>query len=204
MSVKETKNRILRAAIEVFARDGFSGANVADIAEKAQANVALIYRYFGNKEGLLEAMIDAFIEAGRSQQEKKESLPSTPGEFSEMGRWGWEYLMRQKDMVRIVLSEALKGEVIGKKLFDLLDASVINRLPPELSQRPDDETMYLAVVSFFFGLAPFVMAISLGEKWAAHYGYSPDTMRALFLRGFDEVYADYVLKEFVPGHPQEE
>ena len=38
----------------------------------------------------------------------------------------------------------------------------------------------------------------MGEKWAAHYGYPPETMRELFLKGFDEVYAGYVLEHFVP------
>jgi AcrR family transcriptional regulator len=40
-----------------FARDGYSGTTVRDIADEAGVNVALISRYFTSKEGLFEACL---------------------------------------------------------------------------------------------------------------------------------------------------
>ena len=40
MNAGQTKDRILISATEAFARNGFSGAHVAEIAEKANVNVA--------------------------------------------------------------------------------------------------------------------------------------------------------------------
>lgn len=52
-----TETSILLAAIQVFAKKGYDAANTKDIAKLANANEALIFRYFGNKKGLLEAIL---------------------------------------------------------------------------------------------------------------------------------------------------
>lgn len=56
-NVELTKQRILAAATEEFSAHGYSGARVDRIAANAAANKALIYTYFGNKEGLFEAVL---------------------------------------------------------------------------------------------------------------------------------------------------
>ncbi len=48
---------ILNAAQEIFARDGFSGARVDDIAHTAGYNKALIFHYFDDKLGLYRALM---------------------------------------------------------------------------------------------------------------------------------------------------
>lgn len=50
-----TREAILVAARTVFARRGFDGAGLREIAAAADCNVALIARYFGNKHGLFRA-----------------------------------------------------------------------------------------------------------------------------------------------------
>ena len=46
------RDRILEAARQRFARSGFRGTNVPDIAREAGISVGLIYRYFASKEEL--------------------------------------------------------------------------------------------------------------------------------------------------------
>ncbi|WP_083195162.1 TetR/AcrR family transcriptional regulator [Pararhodobacter sp. CCB-MM2] len=53
----EAQEAILNAAELVFAENGFHGATTRAIAERAQANAALIHYYFGSKEALYEAVI---------------------------------------------------------------------------------------------------------------------------------------------------
>jgi TetR/AcrR family transcriptional regulator len=53
---ERTKRRILDAAIDEFARKGYAGARVADIASQAGVNQQLISYYFGGKEGLAHAI----------------------------------------------------------------------------------------------------------------------------------------------------
>ncbi len=51
-----TRERILAAATEVFARRGFHGTRVADIAELAGIAYGLVYHHFKNKEEILSAI----------------------------------------------------------------------------------------------------------------------------------------------------
>jgi AcrR family transcriptional regulator len=57
-----TKRRLLEAATEEFAERGVAGARVDRIAAAAQSNKRLIYDYFGDKDGLFDAVTDAGID----------------------------------------------------------------------------------------------------------------------------------------------
>ncbi|GEM48824.1 TetR/AcrR family transcriptional regulator [Deinococcus cellulosilyticus] len=61
-NAEHTRQALLQAAAEVFATSGFSGARVDDIARKAGYNKSLIFQYFGDKEGLYNAVIDRMRE----------------------------------------------------------------------------------------------------------------------------------------------
>ena len=61
-----TRERILAAALEVFAERGFDGARTREIAERAGANLGLLAYYFDGKEPLWrEAVSRAFEELQR-------------------------------------------------------------------------------------------------------------------------------------------
>lgn len=49
--------RLLQAALDCFLADDYHQVSTRRIAEQANANVAMIRYYFGNKEGLYEEMI---------------------------------------------------------------------------------------------------------------------------------------------------
>jgi TetR/AcrR family transcriptional regulator len=53
---ERSKRRIIDAAIDEFARKGYAGARVADIAAAAGVNQQLISYYFGGKAGLAQAI----------------------------------------------------------------------------------------------------------------------------------------------------
>ncbi|MFD9894484.1 TetR family transcriptional regulator [Amycolatopsis sp. NPDC059027] len=65
-----TKAALLDAASELFAERGFDRTTVRDIAERAGANQALLFRYFGTKEQLFEAVV-----ARNGQQQLAETSP---------------------------------------------------------------------------------------------------------------------------------
>jgi AcrR family transcriptional regulator len=50
------KDDILNAALELFAERGFYGTSVADIAERAKVGAGTIYRYFEDKEALVNSL----------------------------------------------------------------------------------------------------------------------------------------------------
>lgn len=53
-----TKDALLRAAIEVFADKGFNAATVRDICGKANANVAAVNYHYGGKDALYTAVLE--------------------------------------------------------------------------------------------------------------------------------------------------
>ena len=67
---EEARNRILEAALDLFAAHGFDGASTRSIAECACVNLPAIQYYFGSKEGLYRAVTEQF-----SQQMKAGVAP---------------------------------------------------------------------------------------------------------------------------------
>lgn len=57
-----TRQRLLDIARHRFAVDGYAATTVRAITDEAGVNVALVSRYFGSKEGLFEACLEAAVE----------------------------------------------------------------------------------------------------------------------------------------------
>lgn len=57
-SVEERRQQIQDAAAACFRRSGFHGASMQEIARTANLSVGQIYRYFENKEAIIEAIVE--------------------------------------------------------------------------------------------------------------------------------------------------
>ncbi len=56
-----TRSAIVEAASRLFAKEGYEQVGVRDIAAEAGVDPALVNRYFGSKEGLLVAVLEALV-----------------------------------------------------------------------------------------------------------------------------------------------
>jgi AcrR family transcriptional regulator len=56
LELTPTRERILRAAREVFERNGTRGTTTREVADRAGVNEATLFRHFHNKTSLLDAM----------------------------------------------------------------------------------------------------------------------------------------------------
>ncbi|MBR4604933.1 MAG: TetR/AcrR family transcriptional regulator [Lachnospiraceae bacterium] len=54
----ETREKILQAALEIYAKKGYHKATVDEIAEHAGVSTGVAYRYFKNKKELLLAALE--------------------------------------------------------------------------------------------------------------------------------------------------
>lgn len=75
MSKTDKRDEIVRAALELIAEQGFHGAPMAMIAERAEVGAGTIYRYFENKDvliselyGGIESKMQLQIQEGYSDQ----------------------------------------------------------------------------------------------------------------------------------------
>ncbi len=53
---QDKKAAVFAAALELIAEQGFTGAPMSQIAERADVGVGTIYRYFAGKEDLVNAL----------------------------------------------------------------------------------------------------------------------------------------------------
>jgi AcrR family transcriptional regulator len=54
----ETRGRLLESAARVYARRGFDGATLDEVAAEAGLTKGAVYDHFGSKEKLLLALLD--------------------------------------------------------------------------------------------------------------------------------------------------
>ncbi len=54
----DRRKTILRAAVEVFAKKGYHGCRIADVAKEAKVAYGLVYHYFKNKDELLQTVFE--------------------------------------------------------------------------------------------------------------------------------------------------
>jgi AcrR family transcriptional regulator len=131
-----TERAILKAAGELFAKKGYENTRTLEIAKAANANEALITRYFGGKEGLLTAILsdpEAFTEmlAGKTEcvaevfkaPESGLTLQEAVEDFLRQGR---EVIQERQQFMRISCSRSL----VDPKMASIVRQQIIDRKVP--------------------------------------------------------------------------
>jgi TetR/AcrR family transcriptional regulator, regulator of cefoperazone and chloramphenicol sensitivity len=73
-----TRQRIVKAAVELFAEHGFDGASVRAIVTKARVNQAAINYHFQGKDGLYLEVLKAAFEAYTHDEMSREQAEALP------------------------------------------------------------------------------------------------------------------------------
>lgn len=60
--MKETKEKLLQTAIELFAKHGINGVSTRMLAKESGVNLSSINYYFGGKQKLYDAVLESIIE----------------------------------------------------------------------------------------------------------------------------------------------
>lgn len=60
-SKSSSRERIIQAAVQLFARHGFAGTGLRELAQAAGVNLAMINYFFGSKKELLKEILDIFL-----------------------------------------------------------------------------------------------------------------------------------------------
>lgn len=62
----EKQEKILQAALQLFAKEGYHATSTNKVAKAAGVSEGLIFRHFGNKDGLLQAILKEGEERSKS------------------------------------------------------------------------------------------------------------------------------------------
>lgn len=105
---EQTRARILAAARAEFARAGLDGARVDRIAEQAGANKRMLYYYFGSKDDLFLAVLEATYEHIRDAEKALHLTEVEPATAIErLVRFTWTYYLENPEFLTLLNTENL-------------------------------------------------------------------------------------------------
>lgn len=135
----ETPDRLLAVASAEFARRGFEGARLADIAEEAGIRRPSLLYHYPSKQDLYSAVIHSvFSELGRALEGALVKTQTGFVErFDELVKRCVAFFDDRPDIARLILRELLDGTGPGQSL--LLEAGVPILLRVEKFVREDGE-----------------------------------------------------------------
>ena len=103
---EQKRQRILRAAIDVFASKGYFAARMTDVAEAAQVADGTLYLYFEGKEHLLMSIFDSVLGRFIERLDEEIAKIDDPGEkLSIMVRLHLETLGRDHALAHVLQIE---------------------------------------------------------------------------------------------------
>ena len=108
MSKVATRDRILQAALQVFAEKGYHRAAVDDIVHASGTSKGAVYHHFPNKEALFLALVDEF--SARLAAAIAEAIAGSHGALAKVEaalRAGLETFAGDQQLARILLLESV-------------------------------------------------------------------------------------------------
>ena len=118
----ETKERIFRAALQLFAEHGFSATTVEDITEAADVGKGTFFNYFRNKEEVLGALAEVQLDKYAHAIEAAESGKLSPREaLRELWLRLPEEPGRSQALVRSLMVVFLTSSAIREKMSRSLE-----------------------------------------------------------------------------------
>jgi AcrR family transcriptional regulator len=120
-----TQDRILRAAEEVFAEKGYTGARVAEIARRSGMDKRLIFYYFRSKQGLYAHILEGFFKTAEPLFDGFLRRRNEMAQKIDLARFlenMTDFIHLNRNLVRILFREFLDGGVL---LEELLPARIL-------------------------------------------------------------------------------
>ena len=106
-SVEQTRRRLLQAARELYTRKGSRGTTTREVAERAGVNETTLFRHFGTKQALLDAMREHFCPISELRETLAKSDESLEAALRRIGAQIHEQMLRDQDLICMALAEAL-------------------------------------------------------------------------------------------------
>jgi AcrR family transcriptional regulator len=178
-----TRERIAEAAGEIFAEKGFEAATVRDICQRAEATIAAVNYYFGDKQRLY---VEAVVRAHRWRMERAR-LPNwtadTPpqrklADFVETflrrvrtgpeDTWHTRLIMREMMNPREACVELVQSSI--RPQFEILQ-SILRELLPHEAREDKLHLLAFSIVGqclFYHFAAPVIRNLVTGEEYASY------------------------------------
>jgi AcrR family transcriptional regulator len=105
---ERTRGAILAAATQEFTANGLTGARVDAIAQRARVNKRMIYHYFGDKDGLYLAVLEATYGSIRAAELDLHLTDRDPVDgMRELVLFTWRYFLAHPEFLSLLGTENL-------------------------------------------------------------------------------------------------
>ncbi len=81
---KDTKEKILAAALEMFSQNGYAGTNIRELSESLGLVKSAMYRHFESKEAIWNTLLDELIAYYEARFGSPDHLPAVPDSLEEL------------------------------------------------------------------------------------------------------------------------
>ncbi|AGW89249.1 TetR/AcrR family transcriptional regulator [Cupriavidus sp. DF5525] len=176
---QDSRDRILRAAIKVFAQRGYDGGRIERISSLAKTYDRMIYYYFGSKEKLfVEVLETIYLQLNEAEQKLEHELDAADPvrALSQLIDFIWQYYLDHPEFVAILSSENMSQGKHAKKSVRLREISsyalsvldgILTRGKAAGLFRPDvgarDVYMVIASLGYFYNSNHHTLSAFLGE-----------------------------------------
>ena len=127
----KTKRKLLQVAERLFAETGFDGASIEKIAKAAGVNKGLIYYHFRDKNDIVTSIFQNIIhEIGEfvDLSAAEDDVDDSDGALERKVRSEVEYCMQRKEIISVMLMEALKNDKKSNHLFQCAQIVIENEM----------------------------------------------------------------------------
>ncbi len=187
----EPRERILAAALTLFARQGFDRTGMRELAREADVNLAMINYFFGSKKRLLMEILDTFFSeflmiARVELTGDSEVLPRLERYIEESIR----FFAARRDHLLIALTdlhhddpEILEHKAMwGQQMVDLVEKNICGALGITVTPKLMTPLLTSMMASRFL-FSPVVDKISIDDTTFPDLDTYIGTVAAVFLRG---------------------
>ncbi|KAB8314124.1 TetR family transcriptional regulator [Tolypothrix campylonemoides VB511288] len=140
-----TRQRLINAAMELFAAQGITETTTKAVAELAKVNEVTLFRHFGNKQGLVLAVISespVFKELGQSLKTQASQTNSVYQALKDYCEERLTALEQVPELVRSVVGESGKYPIENRQALGRSLAQANNYVAEYLATMMEREQLY--------------------------------------------------------------
>jgi AcrR family transcriptional regulator len=192
------KGRILEAAKMIFAKKGFDGSRVDEIAKAAHVPKSLIYYHFQSKDAILEALLTDALDKYKAIVMAVRNTPREPDleDYLERIRTVYsKFLEEHEDVIRIISMESLKKPSskahLTFKFLEILMQAIEEEQHNVGRVLTQNEKAQRMVAEFFTSMIPVSLFFCLRGAWSEYFQVDQNTLTQQFIKAHDATYGAY-------------
>jgi AcrR family transcriptional regulator len=188
---KNSREAILKVAVEKFAQSGYAGTSVQDIISAAGITKPTLYYYFGSKHGLYREVVHtATDECYRLMQEALARSEDVQTQLVEILAAMFGFATTHRDLTRIVFSAAFApaAEVESDQEYDeksLRNFMLVNSIVENGIEQGVLDPKYTAMdlTRRIYGVLTFEVMVATLDKTETPTYADAENIVTLFMRG---------------------